>query len=131
MNVKLKIDWDIWLPVIVLSVFLSLFIIGTRYLYKTGNIIQVVEVFCSNDMSENLSIREKINILSDDYVISDTDFQDFVRGKISFIVEKRQSTFTDKIWYTVRPHRVNYNLKQLFNGTTENKTDVHPSNCGN
>lgn len=82
-------------------------------------------------MSENLSIREKINLLSDDYVVSDTDFQDFVRGKVSFVVEKHQSAFTNKVWYTVKPYRINYNLKQLFNGTTENKTNVYPSDCGN
>ena len=102
-----------------------------EYFSKQGKITQRTEVICSSDMSENLSIREKINLLSDDYVISDIDFQDFVRGKISFVVEKRESAFTDKVWYTVRPHRINYNLKQLFNGTTENKTDVHPSDCGN
>lgn len=131
MNVKLKIDWDIWLPVIFLIVFLILFSFGAVYKSKEGNITQMTEVICSSDMSENLSIKEKINLLSDDYVVSDTDFQDFVRGKISFVVEKHQSTFTDKVWYTVRPHRINYNLKQLFNGTTESKTDVHPSDCGN
>ena len=131
MNAKLKIDWDVWLPVVILSIFLTLFLGGAILVSKKGKVTQVTEVFCSTNMPENLYIRETIDLLSDDYVISDTDFQDFLRGKISFIVEKRQSTFTDKIWYTVRPHRINYNLKQLFNGTTENKTDVHPSECGN
>ena len=131
MNAKLKIDWDVWTPVIVLSIFLILFFLGAVHMSKKGRITQTTEVFCSSDMSENLFVREKINLLSDDYVVSDTDFQDFVRGKISFIVEKRESTFTNKVWYTVKPHRINYNLKQLFNGTTENKTDVHPSDCGN
>lgn len=131
MNAKLKIDWDVWAPVIVLSIFLMLFFFGAVHMSKKGKITQVTEVICSSDMSENLSIREKINLLSDDYVVSDTDFQDFVRGKIGFIVEKHESTFTGKVWYTVKPHRINYNLKQLFNGTTENKTDVHPSDCGN
>lgn len=131
MNAKLKIDWDIWTPVIVLSIFLILFLFGAVHMSKKGKITQATEVICSSDMSENLRIRETLNLLSDDYVISDTDFQDFVRGKISFVVEKHQSTLTDKVWYIVKPHRINYNLKQLFNGTTENKTDVHPSDCGN
>lgn len=131
MNVKLKIDWDVLTPVIVLSIFLILFFFGAVHMSKQGKITQRTEVICSSDMSENLFVREKINLLSDDYVVSDTDFQDFVRGKISFVVEKRESTFTDKVWYTVKPHRINYNLKQLFNGTTENKTDVHSSDCGN
>ena len=131
MNAKLKIDWDVWFPVVILSIFLTLFLGGAILVSKKGRITQATEVFCSSDMSENLSIREKINLLSDDYVVSDTDFQDFVRGKISFVVEKRESTFRNKIWYTVKPCRINYNLKQLFNGKTENKTDVHPSDCGN
>ena len=131
MNAKLKIDWDVMTPVIVLSIFLILFFFGAVHMSKKGRITQRTEVICSSDMSENLFIREKINLLSDDYVVSDTDFQDFVRGKISFIVEKRESAFTDKVWYTVKPHRINYNLKQLFNGTTENKTDVYSSDCGN
>lgn len=131
MNAKLKIDWDVLTPVIVLSIFLMLFLLGAVHMSKQGKITQRTEVICSSDMSENLFIREKINLLSDDYVVSDTDFQDFVRGKISFVVEKRESTFADKVWYTVKPRRINYNLKQLFNGTTENKTDVYSSDCGN
>lgn len=131
MNAKLKIDWDVWTPVIVLSIFLTLFLFGAIHMSKKGKITQITEVFCSSDMSENLFVRKKIDLLSDDYVVSDTDFQDFVRGKISFIVEKHESTLTHKVWYTVKPHRINYNLKQLFNGTTENKTDVYPSDCGN
>lgn len=131
MKIKLKIDWDVWLPVVILSIFLIFFIGGAILVSKKGRITQRVEVIGSTNMSENLSIRKTIDILSDNYVISDADFQDFVRGKISFIVEKRESPFTDKIWYTVRPHQINYNLKQLFNGKTENKTDVHPSDCGN
>ena len=131
MNAKLKIDWDVWFPVVILSIFLTLFLGGAILVSKKGRITQATEVFCSSDMSENLFVREKIDLLSDDYVVSDTDFQDFVRGKISFVVEKRESTFRNKIWYTVKPCRINYNLKQLFNGTTESKTDVHPSDCGN
>lgn len=131
MNIKLKINWDVWFPVVTLSTFAILFFLGVACISKKGKVIQATEVMCSSDMSENLFVREKIDLLSDNYVVSDTDFQDFVRGKISFIVEKRQSTFTDKIWYTVRPHQINYDLKQLFNGKTENKTDVYPSHCGN
>ena len=131
MNIKLKINWDIWFPVVTLSTFAILFFLGVVCISKKGKVIQATEVMCSSDMSENLFVREKIDLLSDDYVVSDTDFQDFVRGKISFVVEKRQSAFTDKIWYTVRPHQINYDLKQLFNGKTENKTDVYPSECGN
>ena len=131
MNFKLKIDWDTWLPVTILSIFLILFSLELTWLSKRGTIIETTEVICSNDMSENLSIRETINLLSDDYVISDADFRDFVCGKISFSIEKHQSIFTGKVWYIVRPHRIDYDLKQLFNGKTENKTDVHPSDCGN